>query len=281
MKNKFHEAVRGLLLVLSLLLMTPTYAFATNSGDEDIAQVPIIMYHLITEKPKYIGKYGITPKELESDLAYLKENGYTTVVMRDLIDYVQQATPLPNKPIVLTFDDGNYSDYQYLYPLLQKYEMKAVLAIIGEATDKYTKQSAETPTARYPNLNWLQARELHESGVLEIQSHGYNMHGRGGSGEKRGESIEVYHARLYDDLKKLQDLCKTHIGHEPDTFVYPLGVVGKESRKVLEKLGMKASLSCQEGINVLHPGSVDKLFQMYRYNRPSGKSIKYLLEKMK
>jgi len=270
--------MKKILLLTLLALFIPTKTIAAEQQAAHSADVPIIMYHLITEKPKYIGKYGVTPKELADDLQYLKENNYTTVVMKDLIDFVNQGTPLPEKPIVLTFDDGNFSDHQYLYPLLKEYNMKAVLAIIGKATDENTKLTEEHPASRHPNMSWPQVRELHESGVFEIQSHGYDMHGRGGSGEKRGEDLQVYHKRLYNDLDKLQNLCETHLGYKPNTFVYPLGVIGKESRTVLENLSMKASLSCQEGINVLRSGDVDSLFKMYRYNRPSGKPVKNILD---
>ena len=270
------------ILALTLLLLLPQQILATEvvpPVDESV-EVPVIMYHLITEKSKYIGKYGVTPAEVASDLQYLAENGYTTVFMRDLIDFIENGTTLPPKPIVLTFDDGNFSDYNYLYPLLKEYNAKAVLAIIGKAADSCTEMFAAAPTGVYPNLTWAQVKELHESGHFEIQSHGYDMHGRGGSGEKRGEPLAQYHARLRDDLQKLQDLCKQHVGTIPTTFVYPLGVIGKDSRLVIEQLGMKASLSCHEGMNILRQGDNDALFKMHRYNRPSGTSIKNLLHKM-
>ena len=242
--------------------------------------VPVIMYHLITEKPKYIGKYGVTPTEVEADLVYLKENGYTTVHMQDLVNFVERGDRLPKKPIVLTFDDGNSSDYTYLFPLLQKHEMKAVLAIIGEATDRCTNDSADNPKGKYPNLTWPQIKEMYESELLEIQSHGYNMHGKLGSGKKRGESADAYAARLTTDLKKLQDACQAHLGYVPNTFIYPLGIVGEGSRQVFENLGMVASLGCEEGVTVVRQGDKDCLFRMHRYNRPSGKSVQSILEKI-
>jgi len=242
-------------------------------------EVPIIMYHLITEKPKYIGKYGVTPADVEQDLIFLKENGYTTVVMQDLIDFVERGDNLPKKPIVLTFDDGNSSDYNYLLPLLQKHDMKAVLAIIGEATDRYTKDIAKNPKAKYPNLTWPQIQELHKSGMCEIQSHGYNVHGSRGSGKKKGESADAYHSRLTADLKKLQDACQTHLDYVPNTFVYPLGIVSDGSRRVLEELGMVASLGCEEGINEVIQGEKDCLFKMHRYNRPSSRTVESILKK--
>ena len=240
--------------------------------------VPIIMYHMITEKPKYIGKYGVTPAEVEADLVYLKENGYTTVHMQDLADFVERGDRLPKKPIVLTFDDGNSSDYTYLFPLLQKHDMKAVLAIIGEVTDRYTNDNAKNSKGKYPNLTWQQIKEMHESELLEIQSHGYDLHGRRGSGKKKGESPDAYNARLSADLKKLQDVCYTQLGHVPNTFIYPLGIVSEGSRQVLENLGMVASLGCEEGVTVVRQGDKDCLFKMHRYNRPSGKSVQSILE---
>ena len=277
-----------LLCCVILCMQLPLLTTAAQAPDdtevfffrEKEVEVPIIMYHLITEKPKYIGKYGVTPMEVEKDLLYLKENGYTTVVMQDLIDFVERGKRLPKKPIVLTFDDGNTSDYTYLFPLLQKHKMKAILAIMGDVTDRYTNEKAENPKAKFPNMTWAQVKELHDSGFCEIQSHGYNVHGKGGSGKRNSESAEAYHARLTADLEKLQDGCEAHLGWIPNTFVYPLGVVGKGSRKIIEDLGMVASLGCEEGVNIVRQGDKDCLFQMHRYNRPSGQSIESILNRM-
>lgn len=247
---------------------------------EKEVEVPIIMYHLITEKPKYIGKYGVTPLEVTKDLQYLKENDYNTVVMQDLINFVERGKRLPKKPIVLTFDDGNYSDYKYLFPLLEEYKMKAVVAILGDVTDRYTNDAADNPNGKYPNMTWPQVKELHESGIVEIQNHSYSLHGKGGSGNKSGESVEVYHTRLTTNLQKLQEACEIHLGYMPNTFVYPLGVIGKGSQQILEDMGMKASLGCEEGINIVRQGDKDCLFKMYRYNRPSGTSIEKILQRL-
>jgi len=280
-----------LFAIAMFIYHTPVFAHPTpEAQDLDDAQVfffrekevevPIIMYHLITERPKYIGKYGVTPIEIEKDLVYLKENGYTTIVMQDLIDFVERGKKLPKKPIVLTFDDGNASDYNYLFPLLKKYKMKAVLAIIGDVTDRYTNDAENKPKAKFPNLTWPEIKELHESGLCEIQSHGYNVHGKGGSGNKKSESADAYHSRLTADLKKLQSACAAHLDWVPNTFVYPLGIIGKGSRQILEDLGMVASLGCEEGINIVRQGDKDCLFNMHRYNRPSGKTVESILKRM-
>ena len=271
--RKIFYVLAAMLLALPLIT-TPAFA-------ETEATLPIVMYHLVTENSKYIGKYGITPAELEQDLQYLAQNNYTTVVMADLIEFVNNATPLPPNPIMLTFDDGNESDHRYLLPLLEKYDMKAVIAILGEVSDKYTAESEKYPAARYPNLTWPQINQLHASGRIEIQSHSYNLHTPPiGSSNKRGECPKAYHARLLADLQKLQQACEKNINYVPNTYVYPLGAIGKNSRAVLEELGFVASISCQEGLNTLRPGDLDCLFLLQRTNRPSGRSIQDILKNM-
>ena len=279
--------MRKFLILFCLLLFPVTLSAQEQDLDTEVfffrekeVEVPIIMYHLITEKPKYIGKYGVTPLEVTKDLQYLKENDYNTVVMQDLINFVERGKRLPKKPIVLTFDDGNYSDYKYLFPLLEEYKMKAVVAILGDVTDRYTNDAADNPNGKYPNMTWPQVKELHESGIVEIQNHSYSLHGKGGSGNKSGESVEVYHTRLTTNLQKLQEACEIHLGYMPNTFVYPLGVIGKGSQQILEDMGMKASLGCEEGINIVRQGDKDCLFKMYRYNRPSGTSIEKILQRL-
>ena len=93
--------------------------------------VPIVMYHKISVSQRSLGKHVIAPEELEADLRYLTENGYETVFMADLIAFVHEGRPLPDKPIVLTFDDGYYNNYSKGMPLLEQYDMKMVLSVIS------------------------------------------------------------------------------------------------------------------------------------------------------
>ncbi|MCL2049843.1 MAG: polysaccharide deacetylase family protein [Defluviitaleaceae bacterium] len=251
----------------------------TYQGKE--VQLPIIMYHLITERPKFIGKFGISSAQFREDLQYLRDNDYNTIVMQDLISFVNYQGELPENPIMLTFDDGNFSDYEYLFPLLQEFEMKAVIAIIGEATDSATKEQEANPRVRSGNLTWSQVAEMHESGYIEVQNHSHNLHKPPiGSGKKRGEPTETYHTRLYADLSCLQESCSLKINHTPTVFVYPLGVIAEDSRKVCEELGMVGSLSCLEGMNTIKQGDADCLFRLRRVNRSSKCGIKQILDKL-
>ena len=141
---------------------------------EDAVELPIIMYHGLLKEEKRQGQYVISPDLFEQDLKYLQENGYTTVVVADLIDYVKNGKELPDKPVMITFDDGYYNNYLYAFPLLKQYNSKMVLSPIGRYTDEYT-QNKDTH-ANYAHCSWDAVREMMESGLVEFQNHSYNLH---------------------------------------------------------------------------------------------------------
>ena len=114
------------------------------SAEPENKALPVVMYHQITKNATRAGKYCVTLSELEGDLAYLKERGYNTITAGQLIDYVYDAVPLPEKPVIITFDDGYETVYSYLLPLLEKYDMCAVASIVGAYTDLFTQLEDHT-----------------------------------------------------------------------------------------------------------------------------------------
>jgi len=238
------------------------------------ADVVVIMYHLVTKNPKYQGKFGISPEELEADFIYLKENGYNTILMEDLINFADRKRPLPKKPVLLTFDDGRFSDHLYVLPLLEKYKTKAVFSVIGTETDENSDKSGN----KKPHMGWEQVAELAASKYTEVQNHSYNLHGDNGSAKLRSESLEKYQARFGADTSKQQELTLKNTGSTPTTYTYPLGIISKGSQEVLEGLGMRSSLSCVEGINHIVQG--EPLFMLRRNNREHGKPVGEILRKL-
>ncbi len=234
---------------------------------ENTVELPILMYHHMLKSSKLLGNYTITPTEFESDLKYIKEQGYTTINIQDLISYCQGRSSLPEKPIMITFDDGYESVYEYAYPLLKQYEMKAVVSIIGYYTDLYSK--TEDKHINYSHLTWSELREMTESGVFEIQNHTYNMHGgstRKGLRRKDGETEEEYRSAICADIVQVQNEVKKNLGITPTAFTYPFGYITKTSKEIVKDLGFQASFSCEEGINVLS-GNPEELYLLMRYNR--------------
>ena len=256
-----------LTLLVTLLTVGISIVIATS---EDYIDVPIIMYHSILKDPSRSNKYTVTPAVLEEDLKYIKDKGYTTVTIADLISYVYDDSPLPEKPIVLTFDDGHYNNYGYLFPLLEKYDMKAVISIVGSYTDKFTE--TDEANLNYSYLRWKDIKELMDTGRIEFQNHTYNLHSntgkRIGTKKIKGETDEHYKSILKDDILKLQQEFEENTNYTPKCFTYPIGGISNASLDIIKELGFKASLSCEQGINKLtkNPNS---LYLLKRYNRPS------------
>ena len=70
-------------------------------------------------------------------MRYLAARGYETITIADLLDYVDHGTPLPDKPVMLTFDDGYLNNCVYLPPLMEKYGMSAIVSPVGQFSDEY------------------------------------------------------------------------------------------------------------------------------------------------
>lgn len=254
-------------------------ALFDGKGKESETDVPILMYHNIFRSVNDGGKYIISEAAFEEDLKYLKENGYTTIVIKDLIDHVYEGKDLPEKPVVLTFDDGYFNNYAYAFPLLKKYESKAVLSIIGYYTDMYTESPDENPG--YSHVTWDNVKEMMNSGLVEMQNHSYNLHttdmGRNGSKKKRGESREEYKKVLVEDLGKLQKEFEENTGYVPTTYTYPFGSVSNDSFDIVKEIGFKASLSCESGMNHVSR-DVEDLYMLKRYLRTPQKSAAEILK---
>ena len=259
-----------LLLVSGAILLHAALPVDAAVGEGDV-RLPIIMYHGILKEEKRQGKFVISPAQFEDDLRYLQEQGYTTVVMADVIDFVLNGTPLPEKPVMLTFDDGYYNDYVYAYPLLKKYNSKMVFSPIGRYVDQYS--DFDERNANYTHATWDDINEMIASGLVEVQNHTYNMHanqgGRKGCMRKKGEPVEAYQQALREDVGKMQSRMEEMTGVIPTTFVYPFGAISKEARPVLKELGFQATLVCESRTNTL-TDDPECLYGLGRYLRPSG-----------
>lgn len=267
-------------LVLFFVLcfaIVPKTIKTVSDYKETTVKVPVIMYHSVLKNTN--NKFTITPDAIEKDLKYLSDNGYTTIVTKDLIDYVYNDVELPQKPVILTFDDGHYNNYHYVLPLLKKYNSKAVMSVVGEYTDNYTKN--RDLNVNYAYIPWDILKEMSQSGYFEIQNHTYNLHstdkGRMGCKIKYGEDKTLYKTMLFDDVILMQNKCKDNIGTEPVAFTFPFGFVCKEADEVIKQIGFKASYGCEEGINNITKNK-ESLFRLKRYIRTNENSIEQILE---
>ena len=265
--------------VFSLCLYANAETFAEKEAEQGVA-FPIVMYHHILKEESRWNDYTISPGEFRQDLEYIKNQGYTPISTNDLLAYVEQGTPLPEKPILITFDDGYESFHEYAYPLLQEYGYPAVLSIVGKYADQYSQ--VDDHHIRYSHCTWDQLREMVDSKLVEVQNHSYNLHlneqGRKGAGKKEGETLEHYQAVLETDVGKLQEEITAELGKTPLVFTYPFGMISKESLPILQDMGFRILLTCREKVNYL-TGEPEQLYHLGRFNRPHGKSLQSILEK--
>ena len=228
--------------------------------------LPVIMYHSVCEKPP--ADYIVSPLQLESDLIWLKEHGYESVSAQQLIDYTNNTGELPQKPVLITFDDGFYNNLSLALPLLEKYDMCAVVSIVGRFTDIYAENDPHSDLYSY--LTWNDISTMLETGRIEIGNHTYDMHSldtaRKGSIMLESESENDDRSILHDDISTLQREIKEHTGMMPVVFAYPFGAVSRSSLPVIRENGFLMTLTCREALNyITHDPQC--LYGIFRFNR--------------
>lgn len=253
-----------------LLCLTRCAPFIPAASKESSVQLPVIMYHSVLKDPQRHGKYVISPDLLESDLLWLQEHGYTTVSTEEVIRFAKYGTPLPKKPVLLTFDDGFYNNYTYVYPLIRRYRCKILIAPILSLTERDSTIGEKNPNYSY--LTWDVLQEMKRSGLVEYGCHTYALHDAHRPGVLRlpGEDLEDYKALLRKDIEKTQALYVRHLGTAPVVMVYPYGAFSAESESFLRELGFVASFTCSETINRIQ--GEESLFSLGRFLRPAGES---------
>lgn len=267
-KKMFRRTVcvlTAICLTCMIALKNPIFFAKENES----ATVVILMYHSLLKDPARHGKYVVSPDLFESDLKYLKELGYSFVGIQELIDFVYSGAPLPKKSVVITFDDGYYNNYLYAYPLLEKYDAKMVISVIGKYTDLY---DGEKPNAYYSHVTWDMINEMLASGRVEIGNHTYSMHTNGerrGSKKIKGETDEHYSKILTEDIGKLQAEMFEHTGTYPSVYTYPFGAISNASFGIIADMGFLASLSCAEKPSTVTRGKPESLRCLGRFLRPT------------
>ena len=259
-----------LCLIICLSIFTKNTVLPVSAKPTASLSLPILMYHHISPNKSNLGKYVITPEEFESDIIFLKSRGYQTVTVGEILNCIEKGLPFPNKAVMITFDDGYLSFYEYAYPILQKHSCKAVLSIIGYYTELYTKTGERNPS--YAHVTFEDISKMHLGGLVEIANHSYDMHNlsrRKGISKKENENYETHRDIISKDILKTQEILNHNTSFVPYIFTYPFGFHDKESEEIIASLGFRASFICEEKVNRIDY-STSLLFNLGRFNRASG-----------
>lgn len=196
-----------------------------------VARVPILMYHYVSVPPPDADKYrldlSVTPANFEAQVEYLAIEGYRSIRLSDLADHLLNGTPLPPKPIILTFDDG-YSDmYQNVLPILKNYGFTATFFIVTDFIDN------KNPAY----LTWDQVKELANAG-MEIGSHTLNHPDL--SGKSRAfQSNQILGSKT---------IIESRLGIPVKSFSYPSTQYDSTTLDLLRSAGYLVAVTENQGL---------------------------------
>ena len=191
-----------------------------------LARVPVMMYHDILPQKEVF--FDITPQEFEQHLRLLQENGVTPISLDQLVTHLRTGLPLPEKPILLTFDDGYGSHYKYVYPLLKKYGYPGVFSI-------YTLNIGNN-TGR-THVTWEQLREMAADPLVTISAHSVT----------HPQDVTVLpDDKLRMEVVESKRIIEAKLGIPIRYFTYPEGKYDTRVEKFVRAAGYEAALTMND-----------------------------------
>ncbi|MBO5515532.1 MAG: polysaccharide deacetylase family protein [Schwartzia sp.] len=220
-------------LVIAILIIL---GFAALSFFSPPSGIPILNYHQINDVDENM--LTVSTTEFETQLAWLEGNGYQTITVSELLDFLEGKGSLPERPVLITFDDGYIDNYQCAFPILKKHNMKACIFLISEYV------------SLYPNyLTWEQLAEMQLSGI-EFGSHTVD----------HNVLTELSPNSVNHELVDSKNLLEKRLGRRIDVLAYPCGYTNEYIKSRVNAFGYRAAFTVNLG-NV-HPG--DDLYALNR-----------------
>jgi len=220
---------------------------AGSQGD----YVPILMYHSIAHSTNArIRPWTVPPAAFAEQMAYLREHSYTPLTVAQLVRMrTCKTTPLPSRPVVITFDDAFADFFTTALPILQQYGLCATLyvptAYVG-GTSGWLVQEGEAAT---PMLTWEQLREVNASGI-ECGAHSHS----------HPQLDTLAPTAVYEEITRSKALLEDHLGREVSSFAYPYGYSTPAIRRMVQEAGFRSACSVTATLS----GREDDLFDLPR-----------------
>ena len=197
-----------------------------NSNDVTSNDLSVLMYHFFYDESlgeKRIDVNYVEVNELREQLQTLKDNGYSTLTMQEVLLFMEGRANIPSNSVSITIDDGDPSVFKYAYPIIKDFGMNATLFIIG---------GHEDPTLNYDYIM------MREDG-LELQSHGFLMHQGGCSGMGHGGRL------LCVDYETGVEDTRMSFDYVDGGFVYcyPFGDINENAKNIVRDAGAKLAFT--------------------------------------
>lgn len=244
LENSEDEAATATLTPTPIVLPTATPTLEpTPDGDLRTARVPILMYHYLSVPPEGADRYridlSVAPDLFAAHLDRIQAEGYTTISFYELVAHLTQGAPLPDKPIILTFDDGYRDNYENAFPLLVEHQMRATFFVVTDFIDE----------ARPEYISWDMAREMLAAG-MSIESHSRNH----ATLRKRDNDYLVW------QILGSRETLEYELGVRPRFISYPAGEYDQATIDIAHSANYWAGITTEQGV----VQRSDELFEIQR-----------------
>jgi len=216
--------------------------------------VPILLYHRFG--PVATDSMTVTTTLFESQLRYLRDNGYKVIPLRELVEYYLGKRPAPQPhSVVITVDDGHISVYRDMLPLVRKYRIPVTLFI-------YPSAISNAPYA----MTWGQLREVKETGLFDFQSHTF-WHPNFKKDKKRLKPAE-YENFVSMQLRKSKEKLEEELSIRVNMLAWPFGMYDDDLIHKAKEAGYVATFTMER-----HPaGTLDNVMALPRYLMTNGET---------
>ncbi|CAB3689290.1 poly-beta-1,6-N-acetyl-D-glucosamine N-deacetylase [Achromobacter marplatensis] len=226
-----------------------------------------LAYHDVEDDDPDQGFLSVRTDRLVDQLAWLRANGYQAVSVDQILAARQGGQPLPERAVLLSFDDGYRSFYTRVLPILKAYGWPALLAPVGVWMDTPADKPVDfggSPEARDRFLTWDQIREISRSGLVEIAAHTNASH-YGALANPQGntepaaairaynaqtrqyETEAQFNARMGRDVAAITEKIRRVTGHAPRVWVWPYGAEGGSTLRIAGEHGYQLALTLEDG----------------------------------
>lgn len=211
-----------------------------------LAKVPVMMYHDILPQKEVF--FDVTYQEFEEHLQLIQSSGLTPISMEQLVAHLRTGTPLPEKPILLTFDDGYGGHYEFVYPLLKKYGYPAVFSIYTANIGINTGRS---------HVTWEQLRQMAVDPLIAIAAHSLTH---------PDDLRELPDDKLQTEVMESKQLLETELGIPIRYFTYPEGKYDQRVAKSVQSAGYLAALT-MSNVDEGFAGESESLLAIKRFGQ--------------
>lgn len=271
-------------LLCILIVGCNTYSAMYSPAE---VNVPILMFHDVKTFEVEGGTWSISAENFRGTLEFLLENGYTPISFEELVNYVDGEAEIPDKPVCITLDDGYYSNYKNVLPIITELNVPVTIFM----TCKTVRQEGVMPSEDENILCKMSAEELRimeSSPLVHIQSHTYGLHGvntsysdseRDNALPLEGESKKAFKEIFARDCEAAEKVLADAGAEDYTVLSYPSGKYHKWTEEVLRERGYRVSLTVDNcNANTVVRGKPKSLYLLGRMNVNDETTEEQLLE---